>query len=324
MNPSSPAGRYILVAILLGGLLDAARPSVLSAETTEYEVTFRATWSEETHPIDFPPSPHFSGLIGGTHSDLVSFWNEGELASLGIKRMAELGSKTVLTQEVQAAITAGTADAVLSGGGINPSPGSVAMTFDVDEAFPLVTLVCMLAPSPDWFVGVSGLSLRENGAWIPQLIVDLVVYDAGTDSGESYGSPNEPTDPPVPIFEKNDGPFAENNVVGTFTFAQRAVGVPEGLPRDGKHLISLGPNPVRQTTRFQIRVPSGRSGDLAVYGVAGQLVRELFRGQTWGEPATVTWNRGDDRGALVPAGVYFVALRVDGVPLATDKIVVTR
>jgi hypothetical protein len=33
-----------------------------------YRLTFNATWSAQTHPNDFPPSPHFSGLIGMTHN----------------------------------------------------------------------------------------------------------------------------------------------------------------------------------------------------------------------------------------------------------------
>ncbi len=317
--------RFARRAAVALGVLAGTAPGGVIAETTEYEVLFESTWSEATHPIDFPTNPHFSGLIGGLHNDQVSFWNEGELASLGIKNMAELGSKTELASEVQAAITAGTAAAVLSGGGIAVSPGSVALAFTVDDAFPLVTLVSMLAPSPDWFIGVSGLSLRENGAWIPQLVVDLVVYDAGTDSGPSYRSPNEPTVPPVPIFENQAGPFATNNVVGTFTFVRtEIVGVAEGLAREVDYLVSLGPNPLRQTTRFQIRVPSDRSGDLAVYGVGGRLVRKLFAGRSSGEASVVSWNGRDENGTLVPAGVYFVALRFDGRAQRTEKVVVAR
>lgn len=315
------AGR---VALALG-ILGASAPGVVIAETTQYEVTFESTWSQTTHPVDFPPNPHFSGLIGGLHSDQVSFWDVGELASPGIKNMAELGSKIALTQEVQAAITAGTAGAVLSGGGIAVSPGSVTLTFTVDDAFPLVTLVSMLAPSPDWFVGVSSLSLRESGAWIPQLVVDLHVYDAGTDSGPTYVWPNQPTVPPVPIFENQSGPFAANDVVGTFTFVRtEIVGVAAGLASEPDELVSLGPNPLRHSTRFKIRVPSDRSGDLAVYEVGGRLVRKLFAGRTAGETSVVTWNGRDDRGALVPAGVYFVALRLDGGRQHTEKVVVTR
>lgn len=35
----------------------------------------------------------------------------------------------------------------------------------VDDAFPLISLVMMVAPSPDWFTGVKDVDLRENGAW---------------------------------------------------------------------------------------------------------------------------------------------------------------
>jgi hypothetical protein len=249
----------------------------------------------------------------------------GALASTGIKNMAELGEKTALMQEVQAAIAAGTAKAVLSGGGNGVAPGSVTLTFDVDDAFPFVTLVSMIAPSPDWFVGVSGLSLRENGAWIQQAVIPLVVHDAGTDSGPTYASPNQATVPPVPIFQHGYGPFAANNVVGTFTFVRTAVvGVPPAFPGDSGHLLTLGPNPLRQMTRFEIQIPSGRSGDLAVYGVGGQRVRQLFHGETSGQARVVSWNGRDDRGILVPAGLYFVALRGDGLRPPAARVVVVR
>ena len=55
----------------------------------EYTVVFEATWSAESHPDGFPPSPHFSGLIGGTHNDQVTFWEVGGLASPGMESMAE-------------------------------------------------------------------------------------------------------------------------------------------------------------------------------------------------------------------------------------------
>lgn len=312
------------VATAIGILCDAV-PSRVAAGTAVYQVTFQSTWSQATHPVDFPSSnAHFSGLIGGTHSDQVSFWNLGALASTGIKDMAELGSKTPLRQEVEAAIGAGTANAVLSGGAIAVSPGSVAMTFQMDDAFPYVTLVSMLAPSPDWFVGVSGLNLRANGAWISQVVVPLIAHDAGTDSGPTYASPNQVTMPPVPIAEIDYGPLAANNMVGTFTFDLTAIlGVPEGLPGQG-HLALLGPNPLHETTRFQIQVPSGRAADLTVYGVGGQRVRTLFRGETSGQAQVVSWNGRDDHGALVPAGMYFVALRGDGFRQLTRRVVVVR
>lgn len=54
----------------------------------------------------------------------------------------------------------------------------------------------MIYPSPDWFVGVSGLELcLSNGSWIDEKVMNLYPYDAGTDSGPTYISPDQPTVP---------------------------------------------------------------------------------------------------------------------------------
>ena len=174
-------------------------PVATPAPTARYSVTFEATWDVATHPADFPPNPHFSGLIGGTHGASVSFWQPGGLASEGIRLMAERGRQSPLDLEVDAAARAGTAQHLLRGGDVPSSPGSVALEFDISTGFPLVTLVTMVAPSPDWFVGVSGLSLLENGAWVQTKTVDLLPWDAGTDSGASYRSADRATAPPAGI-----------------------------------------------------------------------------------------------------------------------------
>lgn len=191
------------------------------ALTAQYRVTFDATWSAATHPVDFPPNPHFSGLIGGTHSDGAIFWQEDTLASDGIESMAETGSKTLLMGEVQTEITAGNAGEVISGGGIGPSPGSTSTTFTATQDFNLATVVTMIAPSPDWFVGVAGIPLFENNQWVDQVTYELQPYDAGTDSGTTYTSPNDNTNPPDPITEITGYPFESGGMVaplGTFTF----------------------------------------------------------------------------------------------------------
>jgi hypothetical protein len=193
----------------------------IEENTVEYEVTFDALWSEETHPDNFPSNPHFSGLIGASHNDQVYFWKEEEIASPGIKNMAETGSKNPLNEEISKAILEKNALSLVSGGGINPSPGSTSVTFKVSENFPLVSLVTMIAPSPDWFVGVDSLNLYENGSFVDEKIIILYAYDAGTDSGINYTSPDELTDPPMPIFLIEGYPFIyENELVpiGSFNF----------------------------------------------------------------------------------------------------------
>lgn len=206
-------------AFVLLSLLAIASPLVAAPDTTaQCSVRFDAIWSAGTHPTDFPPNAHFSGLIGGTHNGQVVFWAPGGLATPGIESMAETGSKTLLQGEVQGAITVGDAAAVISGGGIGISPGSVSAAFSIDLTHPLVTVVSMIAPSPDWFVGTHGLSLFAGTRWVEQLVVDLPAYDAGTDSGISFQSGDLPTVPPDPIAEITGHPFVGGTSLGTFTF----------------------------------------------------------------------------------------------------------
>ncbi|MFC1906078.1 spondin domain-containing protein [Chloroflexota bacterium] len=194
-----------------------------NAVVTNYTVIFESTWSAATHPYEAPANPHFSGLIGATHNDSVDLWQEEELATLGIKNMAETGSKDPLNSEIDDAITDGDAYSKLSGGNIPSSPGSASLMFQIHEDYPLVSLVSMIAPSPDWFVGVSSLNLLENDQWVNSAVVELHAYDAGTDSGASFASADSVTTPPVNIHELQTPHFLIDGTLkplGTFTFTR--------------------------------------------------------------------------------------------------------
>jgi hypothetical protein len=173
--------------------------------------------------VDYPSSAHFSPLVGGTHNNQVSFWREGDLATLGIQDMAERGLTFRLTDEINAAIAARTAELAFTGGSIASSPGTATAEFTVSQDFPLVTLVSMIAPSPDWFVGVSGLHLFENGRWTDELNVDLVPWDAGSDNGTTFTSPDLPATPHLPVSRIVSAPLSPSGRVtplGTFTFTR--------------------------------------------------------------------------------------------------------
>ena len=192
-------------------------------EFAEYTITFTATWSAETHPLDFPPTPHFSPITGAYHNEEAVFWEEGGLATPGIKEVAETGRRDLFTEEVLAAVDSGGAYLLLWGGGISISPGSVTIAFTAHRDYHYATLVSMLAPSPDWFVGVSGMNLFEFGNWLDERTVDLYVHDAGTDSGETFTAANLPTPVPEMIGKLEGYAFgAEDTLkpVGTFTFTR--------------------------------------------------------------------------------------------------------
>lgn len=284
-------------------------------QTAQYTVTFDATWSAQTHPSNFPATPHFSGLIGTTHDSTVSFWQVCLPATPGIESMAETGSKSPLTSEIDAAAMAGSADALISGGGINPSPGSVSVSFQIDLDFPLVTLVSMVAPSPDWFVGVSGLSLLENGDWAPEKVVALLPYDAGTDSGSQYTSPNQDTNPPALIMQITSLPLGNGVPLGTFTFARTDVpttadpgALAAALPIRTLLLQNV-PNPFNPATTVRFDLARSEHVSLRIFDVKGRLVRTLVSQHLPRAHHEFLWDGMDDAGVRVPSGTYFYRLR---------------
>jgi hypothetical protein len=179
-----------------------------------YRVTFDALWSQQTHPQDYPGNPHFSPLIGATHHGGVRFWTDGGIASDGIKRMAEQGFTSPLDAHINDAISATTARALIRGPAVPLSPASVSVEVEAAQSHPLLTLVTMVAPSPDWFVGVSALPLFENGQWIERAAIDLRPWDAGTDGGRSYESPDVPLNPRQPIARLTGFPVAATGAEG--------------------------------------------------------------------------------------------------------------
>ena len=296
--------------------------------TATYEVTFASSWSATTHPDGFPSNPHFSGLIGGTHDSTATFWAEGETASLGIKNMAETGSKTALRSEVDRAIEFGTAEAVLDGGGIGTSPGMRQLTFSLSEPYPLVTLVSMLAPSPDWFVGVGGLSLREQDAWVDTLVVELFTYDAGTDSGTSYAAANQATNPPQPIAKIETAPFLVNAAVvpvGTFTFILQNIIEPTAVEEErpelpDTHVLSAAyPNPFTPQAAFTLTVRRSQNVRIALYDLTGRRVDTLFEGFL----QAATPHRFTIQSRDLPSGVYVYRVVGEGFS-DSRKVVLVR
>ena len=194
-----------------------------ASQTARYRASFVSTWTASTHPQDPPAVPHFTSLVGATHNASVAFWRDGALASEGIRLMAERGATTPLDQEVMAAIAAGMAQHLIIGGFIPLSPGTATAEFDISQSHPLVTLVSMVAPSPDWFAGSQSLPLFENGQWVADRSMDLLPWDAGTDSGMSFSSPDLATIPRAPISRIVGFPFLLNATVprlGTLTFTR--------------------------------------------------------------------------------------------------------
>lgn len=78
----------------------------------------------------------------------------------------------------------------------------------MDSCYPLVTLTSMIAPSPDWFVGVHDYPLYKNGQWVNHVVVQLYPWDAGTDDGATFSTANITSTPPLPIYPIGISPYS--------------------------------------------------------------------------------------------------------------------
>ncbi len=88
-------------------------------------------------------------------------------------------------------------------------------------------------------------------------------------------------------------------------------------------LFPLYPNPGKGPVTLRYSLPAAEVVELGIYDVAGRLVRLLASGPRSGGEYLVQWDGQDERGQVVPAGIYFGRLRA-GAQVARQMLVLTR
>jgi len=88
--------------------------------------------------------------------------------------------------------------------------------------------------------------------------------------------------------------------------------------------LSISPNPAKKSTVISLQLPVKEIINLKVYDATGRLIKTLFKAQR-PEPKTYTikWDGRDDKGNLLPSGVYFVRLETRGIT-RIEKVILTR
>lgn len=216
---------FVAAGVFAGGLLSVSALTY-AEEGAEYAVTFTRTWTEKTHPLEYPPSglvggPHFSGLIGASHGEGYAVFKEGTPPTPGLEKLSEEGKHTPLDNEIKAAIKAGKAGALFETGPIKDASKTETTKVRVTDRFPMVSAVAMIAPSPDWFAGVANVNLKEGGKWVQTKTVELRPWDSGGDDGTTYKAPDKDTNPKKNTTKATTPHFVMNGKtppVGTLTF----------------------------------------------------------------------------------------------------------
>jgi hypothetical protein len=161
-----------------------------------YKIIITGTWAMPQHTI--PPTEHFTQFIGLIHSAECSVFKLGSLASKGVENVAEVGSSTVLKKEMDSLILANKALSkfFLTLPGI---VGKDSTNISVNIKNTRISFESMLAPTPDWFVGIDSYNLIQNGKWITEITLPVYGYDAGTEDGDVFGYANPANVPQQPI-----------------------------------------------------------------------------------------------------------------------------
>jgi hypothetical protein len=124
-----------------------------------------------------------------------------------------MGKHDPLDAEIKDAITAGNATALAESEPLKDFSQKATMEMKVDGTHPVVSLVAMIAPSPDWFAGVSGVDLTENGAWVATKTVDVQPWDSGGDDGTTYLADDVDTNPKKPTSLNRSPHFTRGGAV---------------------------------------------------------------------------------------------------------------
>ncbi len=254
MKPASTRIAALLALSLASGVTHA------QDETATYTMTFEGLWTaDDITDAGMPGGAHFTEMIGATHNSGTTIWVSGGTASAGVENVAELGSVGTLVSEIGG--NANAAGVVRAGSAFISPTATVSGTFTANSSHPLVSVLSMVAPTPDWFVGVSNLRLYDNG-W-QNRVVDLYPYDAGTEEGSGWSLSNAATSPQGVITSiRNTGRF-RGNPIGRLSFTTDQT-TDNGQTTGGGTVSPVEPpvtiEPRSMHYTVPLLVPSGTSG----------------------------------------------------------------
>jgi hypothetical protein len=157
-----------------------------------YKVIVTLNWTSPNFAV--PAGAHVTTLTGMVHSKDTFLWMPGTLATPGLEDVAEIGNNTKMNAESDAIIQKNKA---LSKFAVTPPAvtGTIETSLMLNTNYSYVSFASMIAPSPDWFMGIHDFNLLNGNSWINDVTVDLVIYDAGTEDGDVFGYNNPASAP---------------------------------------------------------------------------------------------------------------------------------
>ena len=122
-------------------------------------------WNSRDHPVGYPAAAHWSPLVGVASSANFKLFMAGQQATPGVVMVAEMGNPTTLLGELgMRRMNNGSVLSYMRAAAGTPNgvgTGFMTVTVYVDSAHPYVSTISMIAPSSDFFVGVSSANMCQ-------------------------------------------------------------------------------------------------------------------------------------------------------------------
>jgi hypothetical protein len=211
--------RYLLLIFLAYAVFscnktDVQEPLVYSEAT--YKMTVTMNW--KTPQFSVPNGAHITPIVGMIHSRDTFLWKESLLSTPGLEDVAEIGNNLKMNTEIDGILLKNKA-----GSKFQIPPPSITGTSDstlkFTTTFPNISFASMIAPSPDWFMGINNVSLFQNNKWVTDLTLNIKLYDAGTEEGNVFGYNNPVTNPQQTIMLLTPASVLANNNTSIATIA---------------------------------------------------------------------------------------------------------
>lgn len=193
-----------------------------------YDVRFRNIVTTDRFGSKVPEGGLvYSPLTGVSHSNRLSLLTVRGLASKAVATIAKSGDNEPFIKLANLfKRRTGYVKEVVSADGPTLSGGSTTLRLKVDCARPFITVIGMLAPTPDWIVQINNRNMFNvrRGQFTRGTSGTLIAYDGGVDSGGDFTDPKDatldiltnPQENIAPLVEDSTDPFM-GQIVGRFT-----------------------------------------------------------------------------------------------------------
>lgn len=176
--------------LMLSVLLTASSCLADNSEKATYRVTITSNWNEADH-LGLPQNAHFSPIVAVAHNSGFNLLPVGGLATPGLELVAELGRTSSIEGEIDQAKTAGTIlNSVITSNQFVLRQEVQTFEIEVSKDHPYISFAAMIAPSPDWMIGLQTLRMYNPSTGFTEGIEARGLYamDAGTERGDFGGN----------------------------------------------------------------------------------------------------------------------------------------